>query len=232
MAEARALLTDVVRRVSPIAPLRWMGQGWSDLSQAPFAFLIYGLLAFLVGLSFSDALAERTENPWALPLTCLMVFAAPMFLLGLYEAGRLIDSGQRPTLGLMLFVQGAARIDVLLLGCASVFLYLVAAGIAPLFQHFMPFEVVCAVALAFVAACIAFVATPMMLDARRDIASVARASFVVASKNLVPLSVWLGVVVALSVVTLASDYIALVIIFPWLGLAGWRAYRELSGAAL
>jgi uncharacterized membrane protein len=38
---------------------------------------------------------------------------------------------------------------------------------------------------------------------------------------------WAVILAVLTLSTAATGFLALVVVFPWLGLASWRAYREL-----
>jgi uncharacterized membrane protein len=39
--------------------------------------------------------------------------------------------------------------------------------------------------------------------------------------------VWAGILAAMTLSTTATGFLGLTLVFPWLGLASWRAYREL-----
>ena len=78
------------------------------------------LLSF--GLCYELVVANAAF--WVLALTVGFVFVAPMLAMGLYEAGRLIERGETPTLLGMLFVRSALQQDLAYLGLLLVLIYL------------------------------------------------------------------------------------------------------------
>lgn len=113
-----------VNTIGPDAPLSWLSRGWRDLGRALLPSLTYGAAIALVSFAIWRALIESDLAFWALSLSCGFVFLAPMLATGLYEAGRRINNGERPTLAQMIVVRDALRGDVLYLGLALLFLYL------------------------------------------------------------------------------------------------------------
>jgi uncharacterized membrane protein len=41
------------------------------------------------------------------------------------------------------------------------------------------------------------------------------------------MTLWAVIIAVLVLISAATGFIAFIVIFPWLGLATWRAYREL-----
>lgn len=238
------------------APFRWLALGWRTFTKAPVPCLIYG--AGIASLSFAlwRQLIDSNLAFWALTLSCGFVFIAPMLAMGLYEAGRLAGSGQRPTLPQMIFVQGAFRPDVFYLGLILLLLYLlwgrfaqVVYGLSTYHLHttvreFADFALqtpeghvmlmsgtVIGGIMAFFAFSITVVSAPMLLDRNANAAGAMFCSLQVVSKNFLPLLLWAAVIALLLVLSAATSWLALVIVFPWLGLASWHAYRDLLSEA-
>ena len=145
-----------VRLVGAGAPFRWLAGGLADIGRAPVAALGYGLVTVLLSFGLCAAIYVTNAPFWTLALSGGFVLVAPMLAMGIYECGRLIEAGERPSLGRILLVAGAMRGDVAYLGVA--------------------------------------------------------------------LAAIIAVLVAASAVT---GFLALVVIFPWLGFASWRAYRDI-----
>jgi len=56
-------------------------------------------------------------------------------------------------------------------------------------------------------------------------------SFRTVSTNFGPLLLWAAIIVLLLLACAATSWLALAFVFPWLGLASWRAYRDLVAPA-
>jgi uncharacterized membrane protein len=41
------------------------------------------------------------------------------------------------------------------------------------------------------------------------------------------MTLWAAIIGILTLISAATGFLGLVVVFPWLGLASWRAYREL-----
>lgn len=244
-----------VNRVGMGAPFRWLARGWGDLMKAPVPCLLYGVALAVVSYGLWTALVQSNLAFWALALTCGFVFVAPILAMGLYEAGRSLESGKRPSLGDMLFVKGALRLDVFYLGLALLLVYLLWGRIAQIVyglstwrlhttvDAFLDFALRTPeghnmlVAGSIVGAIVAFftfslvvVSAPMLLDGRANVFSATVTSFTAVARNLAPLLLWAVLIAALTALAAAPAFAGLAIVFPWLGLASWRAYRDLVAA--
>jgi uncharacterized membrane protein len=81
--------------------------------------------------------------------------------------------------------------------------------------------------IAFFTYCLVVVAAPMLLDTRANVWSAIATSFMAVANNPGPMLLWAFLIVLLLLVSAATGFLALIVIFPWLGLASWRAYRDL-----
>ena len=76
------------------------------------------------------------------------------------------------------------------------------------------------------------VAAPMLLDRRNDVFTAVATSVRTLRENPWPMALWALILAVLTMSTAVTGFLGLTLIFPWLGLASWRAYRELvPGAA-
>lgn len=241
-----------VRRVGLLDPFLWLGQGFSDLLRAPVPMLAYGMViaglssGLLYGLYVSDAAF------WALTLTFGFVFIAPILAMGPYEAGRRLEAGEQPSLGEVAFVKPAFRQDVAYLGLALLLIYLFWGRIAQIvfglstYQMYDTVEAFATFALTtaeghnmllagtLVGGVIAYftymlivVSAPMLLDPRSNVFVATITSFRTVAQNPLPMTLWAGLIAALLIASAATGFLALVVVFPWLGLSSWRAYRAL-----
>jgi uncharacterized membrane protein len=241
-----------VNRVGMGAPFRWLALGWRDLGKAPWPCVAYGLAIAALSYWLSSQLIASNLAFWALTLSCGFVFVAPMLAMGLYEAGRRIEQGEAPTLAQMLFVRGAVRQDVAYLGLALVLIYLLWGRIAQIVyglstyrlhrtvEEFVAFALTTSeghamlISGTIVGGIIAFftyglvvVSAPMLLDQNANVFAAFFTSLRAVARNFCPLLIWALIIIVLVIASAATWFIALAVVFPWLGLASWRAYRDL-----
>lgn len=119
-----------IRKVGALAPFRWLASAWNDMRRAPISLLLYGLVIAALSFALCAMLIVFNAAFWVLVLTSGFVFIAPMLAMGIYEAGRLIELGEKPTLSRMAIVRSAIRQDVAYLGTALLFIYLLWGRIA------------------------------------------------------------------------------------------------------
>ena len=250
--EVGAIKRITINRVGFAAPFRWLSRGWSDLWKAPGPCLIYGFALAAFSLFICYALYTFNAAFWVLTLTLGFVFIAPMLAMGLYEAGRRIEAGERPRLREMVLVRQAVRQDTFYLGLALLLIYLLWGRVAQIvyglntfsLQHtvhdFLAFALetkgghtmlIVGTIIGGVFALLTFamvvVSAPMLLDTRANVFSATATSFRAMNDNTGPLLLWAILLVILLLISAATGFTAFVVVFPWLGLASWRAYREL-----
>ena len=241
-----------LRRIDLFAPLHWLGGAWSDLLRDPLPLLVYGVAMTLLAWAWVSLVYLTHAAYWVYLMTCGLVFIAPLFAMGLYEAGRRLELGERPTLGQMLFVPRALRQDMAYLGLAILMLFFIWGSFAQIvyglvsdraptdWAAFAAFvlhtdlgrgmlisgTIVGAVA-GFAVFCCTVVSAPMLLDGDADFFSAVITSVRAVICNFRPMLLWAALIAVLLAAVVATGLVGLVIVFPWLGLASWRAYREL-----
>jgi uncharacterized membrane protein len=241
-----------VNAVTVAAPFGWLAGALSDMGKALVPCLVYG--AALAAFSFwlARLLYDSNAAFWVLTLTCGFVFVAPMLAMGLYEAGRMIEKGEKPTLPRMLFVGSAVRRDVAYLGLALLLIYLLWGRIAQIVyglstyrlhrtvNDFVAFALntteghamlvsgtIVGGIIAFFTFSLVVVAAPMLLDREASMFAAVVTSLKAVTKNFLPMLLWALIIVALVALAAATWFAGFVVIFPLLGLASWRAYRAL-----
>ena len=241
-----------VSTIDAKAPFRWLRSGWRDLWKAPGPCLAYGLIVALLSFSLCYALVVSDAAFWVLALTVGFAFVAPMLAMGLYEAGRLIERGEKPTLGRMLYVRSALRQDIAYLGLALVLIYLFWGRIAQIVYGLSTYQLhrtvndfvgfatgtpdgqnmlitgtIVGGVIAFFTYCLVVVSAPMLLDQRTNVFAAVATSVGAVVENFWPMTLWAAIIGILTLATAATGFLGLIIVFPWLGLASWHAYREL-----
>jgi uncharacterized membrane protein len=74
------------------------------------------------------------------------------------------------------------------------------------------------------------VAIPMLLDQRVSVLAAVLTSWRVVIENPVPMALWAGVLMAVTLAGMAAGLFGLIPIVPWLAHASWHAYRDLVGS--
>ncbi len=243
-----------VNKVGFAAPFRWLALGARDFAKAPMVFLIYGALVALACFLLGYWLLRFNAAFWVLALTCGFVFVAPILAMGFYEGGRIIESGRKPRLSEVIFVRPAVRGDVFYLGLALLLIYLLWGRVAQIvyglstyrlhktvadFIHFAVFSgeghsmlfagAIIGGIIAFFTFCMVVVSAPMLLDERVNVFSAIATSFLSVSRNFAPLMLWAFLLAAIMGLSAATAFAALTFTLPWLGLASWRAFRDIVG---
>lgn len=250
MPEANGL--PAVNIIGPATPLTWLSGAWRDLWRAPAVFLAYGLAVAMLSAAVSLGLALTGFAFWSIALAAGIVFLAPMIAMGIYEGGRMLEMHERPSFTRIAFVRRAFRRDVALLGLALFLVFgiwlelaLITRGLAtsriyPTLDAFIAFAVTTSAghtmliwgtaiggALAWLTFSLVVVSAPMLLDTRHDIFTATVTSVRCVVKNTLPMLLWATIIAALILASVATGFLGLIIVIPWLGLASWRAYREL-----
>lgn len=245
-----------IRTIRLSAPFGWLADGWSDLMKAPGPLLLYGLAVAAASFALSYGVYASNGAFWVLVLTAGFVIIAPILAMGPYEAGRRLGLGERPTLGQILFVRAAFRQDVAYLSLLLVLLYFLWGRIAQVVYGLSTFHVhrdvaslvefaigskeghgmlliggLTGGALAFVTYALVVVSTPMLLNPNANVFAAVATSVRAVNANFFPLLLWAVIITGLLLIAAATGFLALVVIFPWLGLASWRAYQALAGEA-
>jgi len=241
-----------IRTISLSAPFGWLAEGWRDLMKAPASLLLYGL--GLAAASFALCYGVYVTNGafWVLVLTIGFVMVAPILAMGPYEAGRRIELGERPGLGQILFVRAAFRQDVAYLSLLLVMIYFLWGRVAQIVYGLSTYQIhrdidslvafavgsdegramlltgtVTGGVLAFVTFALVVVSAPMLLNPHANVFAAVATSVRAVNANFFPLLLWAVIITALLLLSAATGFLALIVIFPWLGLASWRAYRSL-----
>jgi uncharacterized membrane protein len=215
-----------VRATGPGAPFQWLAGGWSDLWKAPGPLLVYGLVVAILSPALCYGIHQTNGAYWVLALSLGFVIVAPILAMGPYEAGRRLEQGQPVRLGQIVLARTALRQDSLCLSLALALLYMfwgqTAQIVYGLSTHQSHGSVQALVAFALVV-----VSAPMLLDPGSNgfIAIITSVRTVVTNPG--PMILWALLIVLLLLISAATGFLALTVIFPWLGLASWRACRAL-----
>ena len=226
--------------------------GWSDFRKALWPCLVYGAILVALSVGLTAALYSVGALKWLFVLAAGFMLVAPMLAMGLYKTGRMLEQGERPRVGDILFVRSAFRQDLMYLGLALFLVYSfwveasqIVYGLStyrvhktlPEFVTFMLTDpdghtmvmVGTAVGgvIAFMAYSLVVVSAPMLLNEKTSVFIAMITSVRTIAQNFLPMLVWALLIVVLTALGIATGFLGLVVTFPVIGLASWRAYREL-----
>lgn len=231
----------------------WLRTGWGDLRDNPAPSLLYGTGVFVVSAVIVWFLFAFGYEYALFPALAGFMVVGPLIANGLYEKSRRLEQGESVSLRDMVFVKPRSGYQALFMGVILLMLFLLwmraAVLIWALFFGIMPFpgtdEIVAtlfttptgwmlllvggAVGALFAAFsfAISVFAMPMLLEEKTDALSALGISLATVWSNLPVMLAWGGIVSGLFVVSLLTNFLGLIVIFPLLGHATWHAYRAL-----
>lgn len=240
-----------IRSVTADQPFQWLRAGAQDLIKAWPLSLFYGIVAALLGYGLLQV-AEDRPHLW-MALISGFLFVAPVLATAFYSLSHRLEHHHRlprlfvPLLSwranpasfalftvMLLFVLISwERISAILVG-----LFLGGSGVAALpdllsvdgirehtgfFLAYMAFGGV----LALLIFSLTVVSLPMMLHRKVDFATALVTSFMATRLNFPVMLLWGVLIAGLVAIGFLTHFIAMAVIFPWLGHASWHAYREL-----
>jgi uncharacterized membrane protein len=251
MSDQTFRLPDVAT-ISIRAPFRWLAGAWQDFLSAPLPFMIYGIILSAVSAMIAWALVFSGAFAWVFVLSGGFFLVAPILAMGLYEGGRMLEQGRTPGLTDIVLVREAVRLDLAYLGLALFLIYLFWTRIAQIvyalstpFIHKTPGEFLAFMfttqdglsmaltgtliggTIAFLAFSLIVISAPMLLSAKTDVFIATITSVRCVTQNLLPMLIWGLLIVVLTAIGIATAFFGLILVYPLIGLASWRAYREL-----
>ncbi|HWJ88258.1 MAG TPA: DUF2189 domain-containing protein [Pelagibacterium sp.] len=244
------------RRNLPLsAPFSWLRQGWSDLWHHPMPSLIYGIGVAGLSVLMLWAMLNFGWDQVLFPALSGLVILGPVFATGLYEKSRLRQEGREAGLGDMLRPKRGTVGHVFFVGailCTLAMVWMRAAVI--IFALFWGWRSIPGVVevveilfttqmgwsllgvgtavgglfAAFGFAISAF-SIPLVLDRDLDAFTAMGLSMSFVWNNLGVMLVWGAIVLVSAIISVATGFVGLAILFPLLGHATWHAYRAVCG---
>ena len=246
-AHERSVFDLRIASLTPAAPLRWLRAGWADFRACPRIGLFYGLCFLLMGHALMAVF--RFAPAYVLALSAGFLLMGPFLCLGLYDASRTLQRGQRPSLraslaawrptkGTMAIFAGVLLILEMLWGRASLVVFAVTFNTMPNTEHLLAqlfsadnlellitYTLVGGVfaGLIFVTS---VVSIPMILDRQTDAISAGLTSIRASLNNPGVMLWWGALITALIGLSMLPFFVGLFIAGPVVGHATWHAYRE------
>ncbi len=239
-----------IKTVSTEHPWAWLSAGWRDLCAAPTVSLAYGVLAVVSSFVLVAGLGMYDLHYLILPMAAGFMILGPIFAVGLYEASRLLEKGEKPTLGRVAMAYRRNSTQILAMGLALMVVFFAWLRLAfLLFMMFfsaepptldmivtkiffsdvtIPFLLVGS-AVGFVMAAAVFsmsvVAIPMLLDRECDVFTAMATSVKAVRDNPRPMVVWAALIVLFTAAGIVTGFLGLLLALPLIGHASWHAYR-------
>lgn len=245
--------TPPVRDISPRDPLEWLVAGWGDIWRAPVS-LLHGLVVTAVGWVI---LWLAWDHLFAVAAISGFLLVGPALAVGVNELARRLERGDReglgigqclgavPALGASLWVFAALLAGLFVMWAGFMTLWIgvmnvgnlgIPANLGELLGVMFAGPrgilsliglVVAGAVLAIVSFGIGVVTVPAMLDRRMGLIDAIRLSAKAFNHNRGPMVIWGVLITILFGLSVLTALIALIVVFPWLGLAMWRGYRAL-----
>jgi len=240
-----------IRSVTFDQPFQWLRAGAQDLAKAWPLSLFYGVVFALLGYGLVNAAADRPHLVMA--LISGFLFVAPVLATVFYFVSHRLEHHHKlprlfvplqswranpASLGLftvmLVFVLISwERISAILVG-----LFLGGSGIGGLAnllsvdairQHtdFVLAYLAFGGVLALLMFSLSVVSLPMLLHRKVDFATALVTSLMATKLNFPVMLLWAALIGILVAIGMATNFIAMAVIFPWLGHASWHAYRGL-----
>lgn len=241
-----------VRRVAHDRPWEWLQRGWRDLVSIPTISIAYGAAVAAAGYLLVFLLWEIQALYLVLPVAGGFMLAAPFVAVGLYDASRRMETGQKVSFAAILFAWrrplqiGLFGILLLLVHFAWMrtamlwFVLYFHQGTPPLDRlplyllepgnlFFLVIGTMMGAGFALVTFAISVVSLPLLVDRNIDLISAILTSIKAVVQNPKAMLLWAGLVALFTAVGLATFFIGLILLFPLVGYASWHAYRDLVG---
>ena len=254
MSDARSTASDTSAAIQHDwkTVFHWLRLGWRDLWTRPLPSLAYGVIVFIVSWVVVASLFSFDLSAYLFPALAGFLIIGPILALGLYDKSRRIENGEAVSLSSMLLVRAKSTTQIMFSGVllcmlmllwmrAAVILYALFFGLRPFsgLEEILPFvfgtpegwalfvvgSAVGGLFAAFAFAISVF-AIPMLYDQQTDVVTAMAISMSTVWNQLGVMLPWGAVIVILGVLTLASGFSLMIIVFPLLGHATWHVYRE------
>ena len=245
-AAERSAFSLVLRPLGFGDPLRWLALGWRDFIRCPVIGLFYG--ACFMAMGWLLMAVFRQAPAYVLALSAGFLLTGPFLCLGLYQASRRLEQGDRPDLGdsLLAWDQRTGTLAIfgfvllvleMLWGRASLIVFAVSFDGMPDFKGSMlalldpenlQFIVAYLVVGGFFAGLIfavSVVSIPMILDRPTDAITAGLTSLRLVLTQPGVMLFWGALITALVVLAMLPWFAGLLVVGPVVGHASWHAYR-------
>jgi uncharacterized membrane protein len=241
------------RHLPVTAAFGWLARGAGDFVAFPILSLGYGILVFLISVACVWTMIVLRWDYFLLPALAGFMIVGPILAVGLYEASRAREEGRAPsirtairfrpgTLAQLFFAGLLLSLLLMLWMRAAVLIYALFFGYRafPGLDHvaqlllgtplgwgmILTGSFVGGLFAAFAFATSAF-SIPMLVSEPTDVLTAMGTSIAMVWNNLRVMIAWGVIVLVLFVISVATGFLGLIIVFPLLGYGTWHAYRAI-----
>ena len=238
-----------VRSVPFTRPFVWLWEGWEDLRHHAPASLAYGLLVAILG----TLILSYGRHPFFLAASWTgFLLIGPLLTAGLCELSRCRDHGEvadfpsslvalnRSREGLLGVGQALALLSLVWFALSTAVYFALIGNISPSLESSMWGSIaahlttsqliaytVIGLVLCFMVFILSVVTIPLIVDKHTDAGTAMRMSLRVTARDFPAVMVWSALICAVVLIGFATQLLGMIVVFPLLGHATWRAYREL-----
>jgi uncharacterized membrane protein len=239
----------LVRSVPLSRPFLWLAEGWDDLFHHRSASLAYGLLVSMLGALI---LAYGRHPFFIAAVWTAFLLVGPILTAGLCELSRRRDQGEvadfhsslhpltRNRSSLLGVAETLSLLSLIWFALSGALYLGLVGSVAPsletslwggLMRQLSSSQLI-AYAVTGLALCamvfaLSVVTIPMIIDRHVDAGTAMRMSLRVTLRDFPAMLVWAALIAGLVLVGFVTGLLGMIFIFPLLGHATWRAYREL-----
>ncbi len=227
-----------------------LSAGWSDFIKIPQYGLFFGGIYVLTGLALGYLALVAGYTSMLIPATAGFPLVAPFVAVGLYEASRRRETGEKLTWGGVLgALRGHGDEQIMSMGVivfvAFGFWMIVAHAVVAIFMNeagsgseslaFLTTETgltmlgvgsAIGAVMAFAFYAMTVISLPMLVDRKVSFMTAIIASFGTIRANPFIMLAWAAIISALLFVAMITAFLGLLVALPVLGHATWHLYRR------
>ncbi|MFT3857945.1 MAG: DUF2189 domain-containing protein [Aquabacterium sp.] len=227
-------------------PFEWLALGWRDFTQSRSIGLFYGACFVLMGWLLLACFRAAPE--YTLALSAGFLLLGPFLCLGLYQASRSIERGERPSFLASVMAWRVNQSQLAIFACVLLVLEMLwgrsamivfaisfegipdfSGSLASFFTGEMLMFVISYVVVGAIFAgliyAISAISMPMMMDMGADAISAALTSMRLVFTQTGVMLMWGFIITLLVVMAMLPGFLGLVVVGPVLGHASWHAYK-------
>jgi uncharacterized membrane protein len=243
-----------VRHVPPDAHWRWLALGWVDFKASWRYGVLIGLVPVLAAWIMVIGL-WRLGMLGFIPAVCgAFALVGPILAIGCYDISRRLAAGETINLKAILWPRIASPGQAAVIGFVLMFILIVWARLASMIfalassarqpaasLDFMTFALqtpegltmiavgtVVGAGLAAIGYVVSVVSIPLAADRKTDAMTAMMVSVMAVSRSKGAMISFAFSIAILVGISLATGFLALIIVFPWLGHATWHGYKAVT----
>ena len=233
-------------------PWRWLAAGWTDYTQNMRSSMAYGAVFSIITAFILWGLAQTDQLALFLVLASGFMLVSPIFAVGLYEASRRLELGEKITLKQMILVYTQAPMQLAYLGLLLCSIFMVWVRVATLVyalffgtSHFPPLDEVLPMILnssngawmlavgtgigagfAVVVFTASAISILMIMRREVDFVTAVVTSVRAVRDNIKPMFLWAWLIMLFTTFGMTTLGLGMLVVYPLIGHATWHAYRS------